>query len=217
MSHQLPNAKELFAKAANDDHGRVRLEAVVAASWQDKELGLKVLNLAENKPVDLWMEKTYKAVRKNFNTRIKPEEIFTENDLVSGLKGEDLRLLQNGRKLYEKEGNCVQCHQVNGRGLEASGFPPLANSEWVKDEKKLIQVTLNGLMGPISVLGKKYEGRVPMIPYGGLMTDEEIASVLTYVRRSWGNRLDPVKPATVAKVRKETATKKGYYLGSELQ
>ena len=39
--HVLPDQKELLEMAATDEHGRVRLEAIVAASWLSRESGLK--------------------------------------------------------------------------------------------------------------------------------------------------------------------------------
>jgi len=41
--HQIKNQPELLMKAAQDEHGRVRLEALVAASWLDKEIGLPIV------------------------------------------------------------------------------------------------------------------------------------------------------------------------------
>ena len=46
-AHRIPDAAELFAKAARDAHGRVKLEAVVAASWMGKDVGLPVIAAAE--------------------------------------------------------------------------------------------------------------------------------------------------------------------------
>ena len=40
-----------------------------------------------------------------------------------------------------------------------------------------------------------------MTPFGGMLKDEEIASVLTFVRNSFGNQADPIEPAQVRKVR----------------
>ena len=39
MGHQLDNPGNLLLQAANDEHGRVRLEAITAASWIDTETG----------------------------------------------------------------------------------------------------------------------------------------------------------------------------------
>ena len=49
----------------------------------------------------------------------------------------------------------------------------------LKDEERLIKLTLKGLIGPITVKGVKYPGQVPMTPFEYLLKDEEIAAVLT--------------------------------------
>ena len=73
---------------------------------------------------------------------------------------------------------CGTCHQHDGNGLTAAGFPPLAGTKWVLgDEERLIKLTLKGLMGPIEVKGKKYPGLVPMTPFEGMLKDDEIAAV----------------------------------------
>ena len=56
-------------------------------------------------------------------------------------------------------------------------------------------------MGPIEVNGKKYDGLVPMTPFGGMLNDQEMAAVLTLVRNSFGNQAAAVTPAEEQKVR----------------
>jgi mono/diheme cytochrome c family protein len=56
------------------------------------------------------------------------------------------------------------------------------------DAKRLIGVAVHGLMGPIEVNGKLVEGVPPIMPPHGFMKDEQLASILTYVRNAWGNR-----------------------------
>jgi glucose/arabinose dehydrogenase len=54
--HQLPDQVDLLRQAANDPHGRVRLGAVVAASWLDGEDGLSVLDELESEQTeDEWL------------------------------------------------------------------------------------------------------------------------------------------------------------------
>jgi mono/diheme cytochrome c family protein len=72
-------------------------------------------------------------------------------------------------------------------------------------------------MGPIEVNGKKYDGLVPMTPFGGMLNDEEVASVLTYVRNNFGNKAPAVEPASVAKVRAATKGRTSFYQSSELE
>ncbi|RYE53961.1 MAG: dehydrogenase, partial [Rhizobiaceae bacterium] len=60
----IPNSEALLMKAANDEHGRVRLEAIVAASWMDSEAGARIALEALKKPLDKWMGKVTEAILK---------------------------------------------------------------------------------------------------------------------------------------------------------
>ena len=111
----------------------------------------------------------------------------------------------------------MTCHQPDGKGLSASGFPPIAGTKWVTgSDTRLIKLVLNGLYGPIKVLDNEYGGQVPMTPFGGMLKDEEIAAVLTYVRNSFGNQASPITPAKVKEVRAATKSKTGFYSPEEL-
>ena len=95
---------------------------------------------------------------------------------------------------------CRNCHQNDGNG-DGSRFPPLAGSEWVNSDKTvLINVVLNGLTGAITVKGQNYNEAMPA--HASFLTDKEISEILTYVRRSWGNKSGPISEKEVADVRK---------------
>src|SRR5690606_21328255 len=111
------------------EHGRVRLEALVAASWLDKEPGLAILEEAAKKPLDDWMNDAYKASFARLNGDIHKEE-KKEKTATTDLKGNDLALYKKGQLLYAQDGYCETCHQADGKGLPSSGFPPLAGSPW---------------------------------------------------------------------------------------
>ena len=133
------------------------------------------------------------------------------------LKGADKKLFMKGAIIYEREGHCTTCHQPDGKGLPDAGFPPLAGTKWTtQSEERLIKLTLNGLHGPIEVLGKKFPGQVPMTPFGGMLNDKDIASVLTYVRNAFGNKASVISPEKVKQVREATKTKQGFYSPEEL-
>jgi hypothetical protein len=51
---------------------------------------------------------------------------------------------------------------------------------------------------------------------GQIFTDEQIASVLTYVRREWGQRGDPVDAAAVGAVRAATKDRTRPWTDGEL-
>jgi mono/diheme cytochrome c family protein len=75
---------------------------------------------------------------------------------------------------------------------------------------------LKGLYGPIEVNGKKYPGQVPMTPFGGMLNDEEVAAVLTYVRNAFGNKAPAISTEKVKNVRQATKDKIGFYSPEEL-
>jgi mono/diheme cytochrome c family protein len=94
---------------------------------------------------------------------------------------------------------CSACHQRNGMG-DSQRFPPLGGSEWVTgDKKRLIEVILKGLDGPVEVKGQSYNN---VMPQHSFLKDEEVAEVLTHIRRSFGNTSSAVLKDEVAEVRK---------------
>lgn len=98
---------------------------------------------------------------------------------------------------------CQACHQANGLGVPGV-YPPLAGSEWVAGtEERIIRIVLHGLNGPITVAGKDFNN--VMAPLGGVLKDDQIANVLSYVRQEWGNHAAEVKAATVSRIRSEVA------------
>lgn len=218
--HQLgrpsgPDQAQLLTQAARDAHGRVRLEAIVAASWLGKEKGLPILAVAKTMPLDKWMQPAFETAEAHLNgesVRKKQEKL-----VETGLKGEELALFTKGKEIYNRDGYCATCHQPDGKGLSASQFPPLAGTNWVQgSEDRLIKLVLKGMMGPLTVQGKAYPGQVPMTPFGALLKDDEIASVLTYVRKSFGNQASVILPAKVKQVRAASAKQTGFYTPDQL-
>jgi len=218
MGVQIPESDKWLIQAADDPHGQVRLEAIVAASWKDSLLAEKILASAVAWPIDDWMLDTYNAVASNFGflTSYNGDKNKFKNKEVH-LQGSDLELYHLGKVIYEKEDYCSNCHQPDGKGIKSGGYPPLAGTRWVLDDpERLIKIVLNGVMGRMEVRGKIYTGKVPMIAFGSLLNDREIAGVLTYVRNSFGNRSSVILPEQVKQVREETIGKIGYYLADEL-
>lgn len=216
---RVTDATKLLNAAAADENGRVRLVAVVAATWMPEDVGRMVIATANQHPIDDWMEDAYAAAPK-FLTGDGLAVSKGSEIIVNHLKGEDLEQFSRGWDLYHKDGSCITCHQKTGKGLNASGFPPLNGSRWVtQNPEVLARILLKGLIGPIQVKGREYPGQVPMTPYEDMFNDEEIADVMTYVRNAFGNRSSVVSPEYVAKVRAmvEAEGKKGYYRAEELE
>ena len=118
---------------------------------------------------------------------------------VKALTNEQQLLFDSGKQTYA--GLCTACHQPTGKGLEGLA-PPLAESEWVLgDPERIVKVVMHGLRGPIKVKGVAYSYDMPA---AGFLTDEQIAGVLTYIRREWDHEAAPVPLDLVQKIRAET-------------
>ena len=119
--------------------------------------------------------------------------------VVKPLTNEQQLLFDSGKQTYA--GLCTACHQPTGKGLEGLA-PPLADSEWVNgDPERIIKVVMHGLRGPIKVKGLSYNYDMPA---AGFLSDEQIAGVLTYIRREWDHEASPVPLDLVQKIRAET-------------
>jgi nitrite reductase (NO-forming) len=93
--------------------------------------------------------------------------------------------------------NCLACHQATGAGIKGA-FPPLANSDYLNaDKTRAIETVVHGREGAIVVNGEKYNAVMP----AQVLSDEDIANVLTYVYDSWGNTKKVITPAEVKAVR----------------
>jgi mono/diheme cytochrome c family protein len=213
--HQVADQPNLLVQAAKDVHGRVRLEAIVTASWLEKNKGLAILTEASKHPLDEWMVPAYETALAHLNG--SERIVKKEEPILTDLKGNERDLFVKGKAIYARDGYCNTCHQSNGKGLESSGFPPLAGTTWVTgSEERLIKLVLKGLYGPIDVLGKKYPGQVPMTPFAGMLNDDEVAAVLTYVRNSFGNKASAILAEKVKATRASVQDKTGFYSPEEL-
>jgi nitrite reductase (NO-forming) len=100
--------------------------------------------------------------------------------LVAPAKNREERV-KRGEGVFKT--NCAACHQPTGVGVP-NAFPPLAKSDFLnKDKIRVIKTVTGGLQGKVIVNGQEFNGVMP----AWSLTDEEIASVITYVYSSWGN------------------------------
>ena len=104
--------------------------------------------------------------------------------------------MKRGESLYST--NCSSCHMPTGEGL-GGAFPPLALSNWLKNQKKIIGVVLKGLEGEVTINDEVYNAVMPPLNH---LTDREIADVLNFVYNNWGNKHPLIKPEHVKSERK---------------
>jgi len=104
--------------------------------------------------------------------------------------------MARGQIIYKSV--CLACHMANGMGVPRLN-PPLANTSYVSGDKgALIKIVLNGFNQDVKINGQSYSNT--MTPHSDL-TDRQIADVLTYVRKSFGNKASSVSVAEVKRVR----------------
>lgn len=109
---------------------------------------------------------------------------------------------------------CAACHQADGAGLGVQ-YPPLASSEFVTgNSQRLIHIVLRGLTGEIEVEGEMFKGEMP--GWAPALNDAQVAAVLTYIRKAFGNNAPPITAQQVAQVRTASALRKKPYTAAEL-
>ena len=124
---------------------------------------------------------------------------------VAPLTAEQQQHFNAGQEVYRNV--CQACHQPDGRGQEKLAAS-LVNSPLALARPEIpIRILLHGKEGSIGL----------MPPVGQVFTDEQIADVLTYVRREWGQGGSPVGAATVKDVRAATAGRQRPWTDAELQ
>jgi mono/diheme cytochrome c family protein len=97
-------------------------------------------------------------------------------------------LVSLGKTVYDAR--CASCHGAQGEG-KPPHWPPLANNQSIEMESAVnpIRMVLNGGYPPGTAGNPKPYG---MPPFAGLLSDNEVAAVVSYIRTAWGNRGAPV-------------------------
>jgi mono/diheme cytochrome c family protein len=176
-------------------------------------------------PVPLWMIVVFAGVFyfaqlyvDDFGGGFKAE-VYEPYESFAALKAKQpptIGVDPRGEKVYISY--CSPCHQPNGVGAPGIA-PPLVESEWVlaPGPNRMIRIVLNGLTGPVKVKGTDYN--LTMVPWKDVLTDEDIAAVLTFVRgnSAWKHSAGPVKPEQVKAIRDKEQTRATAWTAPELE
>ena len=141
-----------------------------------------------------------------------PGKPGTETEVAAKpLTRQEQERFDQGKELYLV--SCGACHQPHGMGQEGLA-PPLADSEWtLGSSQRLVRIVLHGLHGPINVKGKTFQLDMPAL---GVFDNDQVAAILTYIRREWGHTAGPVEPELVKKIRAETEKREEAWSEAEL-
>jgi mono/diheme cytochrome c family protein/glucose/arabinose dehydrogenase len=236
-SDRVPNTLAIFEAGIKDSSPRVRLEAVRALSFVKgadvlKAIDLTKLVFAEK---DYYIDYCFRETMKQLTSLPEGKDILGKEPLLAArlratpdasygptdkkLSGADKKLYDLGKEVFNREAHCVTCHQADGKGVD-NIYPGLAKSNWLEGNgDRVIKIVLKGLFGPLDFQGKKYgpeKGTPPMMGFGPLLKDEEIAAVISYVHQSFGNNLPMVKVEDVKRVREETKDRAIFYMVDEI-
>src|SRR5699024_2732301 len=123
--HQVEDQAELLMVAAQDEHGRVRLEAIVAASWLDQEEGLPILNEARKYPLDKWMKEPFKAAVAHIQGQpYHNKEQEKKEEIETSLEGE-------AKKLLLKVKVFISGMDFAGHAISPTGKVRLVSPHWL--------------------------------------------------------------------------------------
>ncbi len=151
--------------------------------------------------------------------------------LASVIKHRNDRLKNRNPETLKKEfpkgaaifaSTCQTCHGPDGNGI-TSLAPPLNRSQWVNGDKTtLLSIVLAGLTGPVEVNGHVYKapevaGDMPGIGNNTEFSDEDIAQLLSFIRRSWQNDADKVQTAEVTTMRTKLKSRQKAFTVPELK
>jgi len=172
-----------------------------APSKKGKATFGRPVNLAAAPPGLATLQASKDSKIKSLLARIDPQIVWSGKPgwvepVVVPLTAGQQALFNEGKTIYSTI--CVACHQPTGAGM-AGLAPPLVDSEWVLGQPdKIIRIVTQGLSGPIEVEGSKWQLEMPGLP---IFTDEQIAGILTYIRREWEHTGSAVEPSFVTSVR----------------
>ncbi|MDE1145467.1 MAG: cytochrome c [Azospirillaceae bacterium] len=107
--------------------------------------------------------------------------------LVSALAplGAQAQDVAQGQDLFNHK--CAACHQKTGQGVKGA-FPALAGDPFVQgDAEPMVRTVL--------------QGRGGMPTFAAVLSEQQLADIISYVRQAWGNSAPAVDAAFVTQVK----------------
>lgn len=179
------NQEEIYLK---DHYGRIRAICVDTAG----NIYLATSNRDWN-PQSGFPKKTDDRILKIYPTKDIPKTFLSQFK-------ETKEAVIEGKTLYNTY--CASCHKEDGKGIEGN-FPPLHQTEAVRNSERFLQSVFKGVNGKIEVNSVIYEGQMPAFNF---LKDEEIQAITNYIRSNFGNQYSEIGLEEI-KVARERHTK----------
>jgi len=150
---------------------------------------------------------TVKDTSDAFTHRLKKVIENAEKQRLAAIANKNMdKNLLLGKQLFAV--NCQVCHGDDGNGIKGLGAP-LNESNWVQGDKtKLLSIVLYGLTGPIKVGDKTYlppdvAGAMPGMSTNDKLNDQDLARIVSYIRKAWNNKAGVITEDDVKTVRQK--------------
>ena len=127
--------------------------------------------------------------QEEFDAWIADKQLATAQvDTESDRQWSKQELVASGKEVYQA--NCMSCHQAEGQGIPGM-FPAIAGSDVATGSiDKHIRTVMDGVEGTM------------MSAFGTVLTNADIAAVVTYQRNAFGNAVgDTLQPAHIRSLR----------------
>lgn len=194
---------DLAKEYSNDP---IYCEALISGINNQEEKFLKKINQLKNDSIYSMLAQ---VISNKKNNEIQAPQLMTKpflDDRTAGFK------------LYNTY--CVSCHGFDGKGVENLA-PPLYPSEYVTGSaERIILIALQGLKGPVTVNGKKYEMNLvmPGIKNNPELTDKKIADLMVFIKNSFAVGFPaPINEELVGGLRQKLAGREEMFTAESLE
>ena len=209
----------IAAQPANSPAQIAMLEGAAGKNAPKGAPKVKMLYLDSDSPEIAQLAKTANAKAKPLVAAVDARVAWPNKPgvppppVIVPLTADQQKLFETGRTVYNSL--CAACHQPTGAGMDGLA-PALVDSDWVLGNADIVpRIIIHGLNGPIKVEGKTWNLEMP--PLGPALSDEQVAGVVTYIRREWEHNASPVSVDAVAKIRTQNKTRTQAWTEAELK
>jgi mono/diheme cytochrome c family protein len=118
------------------------------------------------------------------------QQLKVSNPTPTAPSPSSAKTMDMGKSVYADR--CAACHLRDGQGMPPA-YPPLAGNPSIEMDVSVnpLRMVLNGGYPPQTAQNPRPYG---MPPFAQVLSDEEVAAVVTYIRGAWGNHGALVTP-----------------------
>jgi glucose/arabinose dehydrogenase/mono/diheme cytochrome c family protein len=204
----IENVGDLLIQLAEDEHPRVRLETIVAASHfinLEREKAIEIKEKVERQETDYFLE----YALNQFDLAL---DMLQPQDELSVLDGQQI-----DEPLYVRGANlfyiCGACHGQEAEGITGEGSS-LLGSEWVNgNPDNLIRIVIDGFR---RTQAEDEEYPPGLMPPHSHISDEELAAILTFIRQLPENNTSAIQPNQVRDIREASEERNRIWSPEEL-